>query len=112
MGIPPGEWAIGNALDTRVVVPCQGESAIPNFPQIGSIQDDWIRSGRPKGLFVAQVFGMTVSTQTVAPADLADLLPDVQLQVRQGGTRTATYPLDGVDFLIGAVSGCDLRVAA
>lgn len=54
---------------------------------------------------------MTVSTQTVASAELADLLPDVQLQVRQGGTRAATYPLDGIDFLIGAVSGCDLRVA-
>ena len=54
---------------------------------------------------------MAVSTQTIASAALADLLPDAQLQVRQGAARTATYPIDGVDFLIGTVSGCDLRVA-
>ncbi len=55
---------------------------------------------------------MASSTQTVSSADWAELLPDVQLEVRQAGTRSATYTLDGVDFLIGSVPGCDLRVAA
>lgn len=54
---------------------------------------------------------MASSTQTDSSAELADLLPTVQLDVRQG-SRTATYSIEGVDFLIGSVPGCDLRVAA
>lgn len=37
-------------------------------------------------------------------------LPEVHLEVRQGAGRNARYALDHVDFLIGAVPGCDLRV--
>jgi peptidoglycan hydrolase CwlO-like protein len=37
-------------------------------------------------------------------------LPEVHLEVRQGAGRNARYTLDHVDFLIGAVPGCDLRV--
>lgn len=37
-------------------------------------------------------------------------LPQVQLDVRLGSGRSASYALDHVDFLIGAVPGCDLRV--
>src|SRR5262245_31035166 len=37
-------------------------------------------------------------------------LPEVHLEVRHGSGRSATYALDHVDFLIGAVPGCDLRV--
>src|SRR5262245_17113246 len=36
-------------------------------------------------------------------------LPQVRLEVRQGG-RATSYALDHVDFLIGAVPGCDLRL--
>jgi chromosome segregation ATPase len=36
-------------------------------------------------------------------------LPEVHLEVRQGG-RSATYQIDHVDFLIGSVAGCDLRL--
>lgn len=36
-------------------------------------------------------------------------LPGVEVEVRQGG-RTATYALDHVDFLVGTVPGCDLRI--
>src|SRR5689334_20688332 len=39
-------------------------------------------------------------------------LPSVILEVRQGATRSASYPMEGVDFLVGSVLGCDLRVAA
>ena len=52
---------------------------------------------------------MSSSTQT-ASADWSALLPDVQLEVRQGRTRSAAYTLNDVDFLIGSVPGCDLRV--
>ncbi len=38
------------------------------------------------------------------------VLPEVHLDVRQGSGRSASYTLDHVDFLIGAVPGCDLRV--
>ena len=36
-------------------------------------------------------------------------LPSVRLEVSQGG-RSVPYRFDQVDFLIGAVAGCDLRV--
>ena len=36
-------------------------------------------------------------------------LPQVRLEMRHGGRQTS-YPLDHVDFLIGAVPGCDLRL--
>ena len=53
---------------------------------------------------------MASSTQTSSSPELAELLPDVQLDVRQGGARPVRYAIDGIDFLIGAVPGCDLRV--
>ena len=59
----------------------------------------------------AQVSGMASSTQTVPSAEWTDLLPSVHLDVRQG-SRSASYALDDVDFLIGSMPGCDLRVAA
>ncbi len=43
--------------------------------------------------------------------DALALLPDVTLEVRQGTGRSASYPLDSIDFLIGTVPGCDLRLA-
>jgi len=61
---------------------------------------------------VAQVVGMASSTQTNSSADWPNPLPQVQLEVRQGGARPVAYALDGIDFLIGSVPGCDLRVAA
>jgi chromosome segregation ATPase len=60
----------------------------------------------------AQVVGMASSTRTVSTADWAELLPDVQLEVRQGGTRPALYTLSEIDFLIGSATGCDLRISA
>src|ERR1051325_7727816 len=53
---------------------------------------------------------MTSSSQTVG--DWSDTLPGVELEVRHGSARGTTYTLDGVDFLIGTVPGCDLRVVA
>ena len=50
--------------------------------------------------------------QNASSMEWTEWLPGVTLEVRQGGTRSATYALDGVDFLIGSVPGCDLRVAA
>src|SRR6476660_9125735 len=50
--------------------------------------------------------------QKPSSTEWTEWLPGVTLEVRQGGTRSATYALDGVDFLIGSVPGCDLRVAA
>ena len=43
--------------------------------------------------------------------DALALLPDVTLEVRQGTGRVTSYPVDTVDFLIGTVPGCDLRLA-
>jgi chromosome segregation ATPase len=43
--------------------------------------------------------------------DALALLPDVTLEVRQGTGRSASYPLGTLDFLIGTVPGCDLRLA-
>src|SRR5262245_1728159 len=42
-------------------------------------------------------------------ASLVSALPSVRLEVCQGG-RSVPYLFDQVDFLIGAVAGCDLRV--
>jgi len=53
---------------------------------------------------------MASSSQTASAPEWAELLPDVHLDVRQGGTRSATYALGDVDFLIGGVPGCDLRI--
>src|SRR5208283_1012756 len=50
--------------------------------------------------------------QTAPSADWTEALPAVTLEVRQGGARSASYALDAVDFLIGSVPGCDLRLAA
>jgi hypothetical protein len=54
---------------------------------------------------------MASLTQTGSSADSMDFLPAVQVEVRHGA-RSATYTLDGIDFLVGSVPGCDLRVAA
>ncbi len=40
----------------------------------------------------------------------ASLLPEVRLEVRQGSARPLLYEVTDVAFLIGSVSGCDLRV--
>jgi DNA repair exonuclease SbcCD ATPase subunit len=42
-------------------------------------------------------------------ADIA-ALPEVRLEARKGFARPITYPVADVDFLIGTVPGCDLRV--
>jgi chromosome segregation ATPase len=55
---------------------------------------------------------MASSTQIVPTTDFAEMLPEVQLDVRQGGARPVRYALDGIDFLVGSVPGCDLRVGA
>jgi hypothetical protein len=54
---------------------------------------------------------MPLSSQNILSTDWTDALPSVQLEVRQGNARSATFALDAVDFLIGTVPGCDLRVA-
>jgi trichohyalin len=50
--------------------------------------------------------------QTASSADWTEALPAVTLEVRQGAARSASFALDAVDFLIGSVPGCDLRLAA
>src|SRR6516164_10058115 len=60
----------------------------------------------------AQVVGMASSTRTVSSSDWAERLPDVHLEVRQGGMRPALYALSEIDFLIGSATGCDLRISA
>ena len=57
----------------------------------------------------AQAAGMSSSTQS-ALTDWSALLPGVVLEVRQAGSRAASYALGEVDFLIGSLPGCDLRV--
>jgi hypothetical protein len=52
------------------------------------------------------------SVLQIASSDWTDALPAVTLEVRPGGARSASYVLDAVDFLIGSVPGCDLRLAA
>lgn len=61
---------------------------------------------------VVQVVGMASSTQFASVASGPELLPEVRLEVRQGATRPASYSITEVDFLIGNVPGCDLRVGA
>lgn len=46
---------------------------------------------------------------TMSAPSTISALPAVRLEVSQGG-RTVPYLFDQVDFLIGAVAGCDLRV--
>ena len=55
---------------------------------------------------------MASQLQTASSADWTEALPAVTLEVRQGTARSATFALDSVDFLIGSVPGCDLRLAA
>lgn len=57
----------------------------------------------------AQVAGMSDRSSQSAAAELADALPNVELEVRHGG-RSTLFVLSHVDFLIGTVPGCDLRV--
>jgi len=58
----------------------------------------------------AQVLAMASSTQTASSSDWTDRLPSVTLEVRQGSARPVHYTLGDVDFLIGGVTGCDLRL--
>jgi hypothetical protein len=55
---------------------------------------------------------MASLTQTVSSAEWAEILPEAQLEVRQGGARPAVYALTDIDFLIGSATGCDLRMGA
>jgi chromosome segregation ATPase len=47
----------------------------------------------------------------MASSTQSGLLPTVALDVRQHGAHAATFALDAIDFLIGSVPGCDLRIA-
>ena len=54
------------------------------------------------------------STQLKSSAptsETLDALPEVMLEFHQGAKRTAEFPVAHVDFLIGTVPGCDLRVS-
>ena len=44
-----------------------------------------------------------------APVDFPALLPEVRLEVRQSG-RQQTYTLSHIDYVLGTVPGCDLRL--
>lgn len=55
---------------------------------------------------------MASPQQNASSAAWADALPAVTLEIRQGGARSAALAMDGIDFLIGSVPGCDLRLAA
>ena len=48
-----------------------------------------------------------LSPQSAGPTSL---LPEVRLEVRQGSARPLLYEVTDVAFLIGSVSGCDLRL--
>src|ERR1043165_8561973 len=58
----------------------------------------------------ARIAGMSSSTHSPVSADWSSFLPDVQLEVRQGTSRPVQYTLNEVDFLVGSLPGCDLRV--
>ncbi len=49
-------------------------------------------------------------TQSARPGAGHDVLPDVRLELRRGSGKGSFYSLAEVDFLIGTVPGCDLRV--
>src|SRR5262245_49365643 len=51
----------------------------------------------------------TQSARLAVTAELEASLPSVELEVSHGG-RGTTYNVGHVDFLIGTVPGCDLRV--
>ncbi|HWY88543.1 MAG TPA: hypothetical protein VNX28_17660, partial [Gemmataceae bacterium] len=51
----------------------------------------------------------TQSASAAASTDLGESLPTIELEVSHGG-RSTTYTLSHVDFLVGTVPGCDLRV--
>jgi len=50
------------------------------------------------------------SPRPSSAADGCAPLPEVRLEIRGGGSRAAAYSMADVDFLIGSVPGCDLRV--
>jgi hypothetical protein len=58
---------------------------------------------------MAEVPVTTARPQATAAA--RDALPEVRLEVRQGGGPTTTYPIGEGGFLVGTVPGCDLRVS-
>jgi hypothetical protein len=51
------------------------------------------------------------SPRLASAADDVAPLPGVRLEIRGAGTRAASYEMTNVDFLIGSVPGCDLRVS-
>src|SRR4029077_16200767 len=59
----------------------------------------------------AQVAGMpqTKSASLAESPKLDDLLPHVELEMTHAG-RNTVFNVNHVDFLIGTVPGCDLRV--
>jgi len=50
------------------------------------------------------------STHLDSASTSVDALPDVVLEFRQGAGRTSSFAMAHIDFLIGSVPGCDLRV--
>ena len=94
--------------DTRFKSPFQ------IFAEMGLMPAGFVDDTRPVDGTTppAQVIGMASLPQTVSSTDWANSLPDVQLETRQGGARAVAYTLSDVDFLIGSVPGCDLRVGA
>ncbi len=53
----------------------------------------------------------SLSPRVASAADDLAPLPEVRLEMRGSGTRAASYDLTNVDFLIGSVPGCDLRLS-
>src|SRR5689334_22403502 len=55
---------------------------------------------------------LTPLTQLAKPTAASASLPEVTLEVRQGaGRMPSPYVFANVDFLIGTVPGCDLRIS-
>jgi chromosome segregation ATPase len=50
------------------------------------------------------------SPRLASAADDVALPPEVRLEIRGAGARAAAYEMANVDFLIGSVPGCDLRL--
>src|ERR1700736_6265914 len=91
----------------------RNQSALPNWGRIGHTGKQALcvhRVAVEGTTRVAQVVVMASLTQPTPSAEWTELLPAVQLDVHHGGARAAAYALAEVDFLIGSVPGCDLRV--
>src|SRR3712207_3676433 len=57
----------------------------------------------------AQVATMAKTSQAPPAGPVPGVLPEVQLEVRQAG-RTLRYEQANLEFLVGTVPGCDLRL--